>query len=304
MIKNQKILVTGASGSVASSLVKALAPDNEVWGAARFANPAARQAVESAGAKTIALDLGSGEFAGLPNDFSYVVHLAYYRGGMNDFDQAVRVNGEGTGFLLHHCRTAKAALVMSANTVYAPHEDPWYAPKEDAAIGGMIPPWAPTSSTSKIAQEAVARYCARNLGLPVTIARLNTVYGPGDRFLPITNMDAVVQGKEIAVRSDPYPHAPIHVEDIYLQLEAMLDAASVPATIVNWVGDEVVTAQQWCAYVAGWSGKPANLRLKPVPGAPPGGLADPVLRRSITGPCAIRFVEGYRAIYDQRHPAG
>ena len=44
-------------------------------------------------------------------------------------------------------------------------------------------------------------------------------------------------------------YSPIHQDDINTQTEALLDAAAVPATIVNWAGDEPVSVQEWCAYV-------------------------------------------------------
>ena len=46
-------------------------------------------------------------------------------------------------------------------------------------------------------------------------------------------------------RWDPMPYSPIHDDDIAAQLEPLLGAASVPATIVNWCGDEPVSVQEW-----------------------------------------------------------
>src|SRR5690606_40910055 len=50
--------------------------------------------------------------------------------------------------------------------------------------------------------------------------------------------------------SDLMPYSPIHDDDICAQLEPLLGVASVPATIVNWCGDEAVSVQQWSAYFA------------------------------------------------------
>ena len=301
MLSDEKILVTGVSGDVAYPLAKALAVDNEVWGIARFTDPATRTRAEEAGIHTIAADLGSGELHDVPSDVTYVLHLAYFRGGVGDFDEAIRVNGEGTGLLLQHCRRAKGALVMSSNVIYPPHDDPWHAPREDEPIGGMIPYWSPTSPTAKIAEESVARYCARSLGLHTVITRLNSAYGPDGTYLPTSNMDAVVNGRAVPARWDPHPHAPIHLDDIVGQLEAMLDAASVPATIVNWAGDDQVTIQQWSQYAAGYCGRAATVEVRPVPGTTRSNLADVTRRLAITGPCAVRFEPAFRAIYEQRY---
>ena len=79
-------------------------------------------------------------------------------------------------------------------------------------------------SISKIAEEAVARYCARAFDLPVTIARMGSAYG--DRGgLPAVHLDAIAAGDRCATRWDPMPYSPIHDDDIAAQLEALLDAA-------------------------------------------------------------------------------
>ena len=288
---------------MALPIAQALTRDNEVWGVARFSDPSSRDRVDAAGIRTFPADVAApGALDALPADFDFVLHLAYFRGGLADFDEAIRVNGEGTGLLLSHCRGARAALVMSSGVIYPPHEDPWHANREDEAIGGMIPFWSPTSPTSKVAEEAVARSYARTLGLPVIIARLNTVYGAQGRdFLPIMHMDGVVAGRPVSARWDPHPHAPIHTDELVGQLDAMLDAASVPATVVNWAGDEHVTIQHWVALAAELAGRPANFEVRVVPGTTRGNLADTTKRMAITGPCRIGFDDAFRAIFAERH---
>jgi nucleoside-diphosphate-sugar epimerase len=274
------------------------------WGLARMHEPMTRERIESLGIRTYVADTSAdGALDDLPDDFTHVLHLAYFRGGDGDFDEAMRINGEGTGLLLEHCRRAEAALVMSSNAVYPAHDDPWHAHREDGPIGGMPPFWSPTSASSKVAEEAVARYCARSLDLPVTIARLNTVYGPYPDLTPVAHMDAVVAGRPVSARWDPCPHAPIHVDDIVGQVEAMLDAATVPATIVNWAGDEQVTVQEWCAQAAELAGTTAEVVVNPVPGNTRSNLADATRRRAITGPCQVPFADGFRRIFQQRHGA-
>lgn len=302
MPSDQRVLVTGVNGSVAFPIAEALARNNEVWGVSRFSDPSSRERVDAAGIRTIAADIATpGALDDVPDDFAFVLHLAYYRGGLGDFEEAMRVNAEGTGQVLTHCRRARAALVMSSNVIYPPHDDPWHAPTENAPIGGMIPFWSPTSPTAKVAEEAVARSYARTLGLPVTIARLNTVYGAQADFLPIMHMDAVVAGRSVVARWDPHPHAPIHVDDLVGQLDAMLDAASVPVTVVNWAGDDQVTIQQWAALAADLAGTTANVEVKVVPGTTRNNLADTTKRMAITGPCSVRFDASFRAIFAARH---
>jgi nucleoside-diphosphate-sugar epimerase len=213
------------------------------------------------------------------------LHLAYFRGGSEDFEEAFRVNGEGTGLVLSHCRRAKAALVMSSHVMYTPTGDPSHRHREGEAVGGSISPASPTSSASKVAEEAVARYRARALSLPVTIPRLNTVYGPDPRYLPSMHALTIAAGKPVVSRSDHCPHTPIQIDDMVWQLEALLDAASVPATIVNWCGDSDVTVREWCEMASVASGAPLDLTVRTIPGAPCSNAADPTRRLALTGPC-------------------
>jgi nucleoside-diphosphate-sugar epimerase len=315
MITGEKILITGVTGIVAQPLARFLAPENEVWGVARFAEPlarkkeeftaagtpptralAARESLEAAGITTRAMDLGSGDFESLPSDFTYVLHLAWMRADLVHLQDAIRTNVEGPGLLLQHCRRAKAALVMSGMGIYSGNDDPWHAYSEDDPIGRASTAYAPTSPASKLGVEAVARLCSRAFDLPVTITRLNTLMGPPASF-PGMHISAVLSGQTMYAPHDPNPHSPIHTEDMKDQLEALLDAASSPAFITNWCGDEVVTAQDWVREASALSGKEGAISVRAVPGSPAGTLADPARRRSITGPCRTNFKESFRKLY-------
>ena len=149
----------------------------------------------------------------------------------------------------------------------------------------MAPPSAPYS-VSKIAQEAVARYCARSLGLPVTIARMCAAYGE-QGGLPNWHLDAVATGQPVRTRWDPMPYSPIHDDDIAAQLEPLLDAASVPATIVNWGGDEPVSVQEWTAWFGELLGVDARVEVEPDP-----RRVDRVGRRPLEAPGPHRPVPG------------
>jgi UDP-glucuronate 4-epimerase len=223
--------------------------------------------------------------------------LAWMRANLTELQDAIRTNVEGPGLLLQHCRKAKAALVMSGMGIYSPSEDPWHAYSELDPIGRASTAYAPTSPASKIGVESVARFCARAFDLPVVITRLNTFMGTTGSF-PAMHIAAVLAGREMVAPCDPNPHTPIHTDDMKDQLEALLDAASTPANIVNWCGDEAVTVQDWMKDASEWSGREAKLRVEYVPGAPAGTVSDPTKRQSITGPCRTNFKQEYRKLYD------
>ena len=53
----------------------------------------------------------------------------------------------------------------------------------------------------------------------------------------------------------------IHEDDILATIPGLLRAASVPATIVNWAGQEHVSIEEWCAYLGELAG-PATVSWK------------------------------------------
>ena len=299
MLSGSKILVTGPAGQIAFPLAQELALSNEVWGIARFSVPGSKEKVEAAGIRTVTGDLGNGELDELPTDFEYVLHLAADQSPGFDYDASIRNNAEATGLLLAHCRKAKAALVMSTHSVYKPVDDPLHVFKESDPLGDVNSSLSPPYSMSKIAQEAVARTCARQFGLPVVIARMNASYGPNGG-LPAYHADAIRAGLAVTTRWDPCHYSPIHQDDINAQTEALLDAASVPATIVNWAGDEAVSVQEWTAYLGGLSGLPVQLEVVSTPGTLRGSIADVSRRNAFTGPCKVSWRDGIRQTWESR----
>jgi len=292
--------VTGPAGQIAFPLAASLARHNEVWGIARFRDMASRERVEAEGITTRVIDLAVPDFRGLPDDFTYVLHLAASIEIAADFDQALRVNAEGTGLLMNHCRKARGFLVMSTCGVYAPAEDPYHPIKETDPLGGSILPYSPTYAVSKTGQEAVARFAARQLNLPTTIARMNVSYGPNGG-LPAMQFKRMLDGKPVTIAPDRTSICnPIYQDDINAQATGMLAAASVPATIVNWAGDDAVDVQDYCRYMAEIAGLKAEFRS--VPGETEHLSTDNTRRRDLVGDCQVKWQDGMRRMMVARHP--
>jgi nucleoside-diphosphate-sugar epimerase len=303
VLEDKKILVTGPAGNIGYPLARELAKSNEVWGISRFGDAAARRRVDDLGVTTRSVDLGSGEFGDLPHDFDYVIHLGAHILG-DDYDQAIRVNAEGTALLMGHCRTAKAILVMSSTGVYRPHPDPWHAFVETDPLGDALVPGAPFYSLSKIVEEGVARACARQIGVPTIIARMNAAYGEtGSGGLPGMQCDLVRDGHQVVLRWEPNPYSPIHDRDIFEQTEALLDAAAPSCPIVNWGGDEPVAAQDWCRYFGELLGVVPDVVVGEFPHSQRGVVLDNAKRMAITGPCRVGWRDGMRELVEahRRH---
>ena len=295
-MKNQKILVTGPTGQVALPVSLALARENEVWGVARFTDAAARKRLEAGGVRCVVADLGAGEYRDLPSDFDYVLNLAVAKTG--DFDADLRGNGEAAGLLMSHCRRAKAFLHCSTTGVYQPAGHHVF--RETDPLGDNHRSIMPTYSLAKIATEVVVRTMARELRLPTTIARLCVPYGDNGGW-PWYHLLMMKGGTPIPVHATrPSRYTPIHEDDIIASIPGLLRAASVPATIVNWGGQEHVSIEEWCEYLGELTGLEPRCQVDPQ--ALDSVQVDTTKLVELVGPAKVSWKEGFRRMVEARAP--
>jgi nucleoside-diphosphate-sugar epimerase len=251
-ITDARILVTGITSEVARPVAESLvAAGNEVIGAARFRDPAAREPLHAAGLLTARLDLVRGDLSDLPDGVDYVLHFAVVKSGKWAVD--LDGNVSGLALLMEKYADARAFLHCSTTAVYQPDDHVEFS--EDSPLGDSHRNYyLPTYSISKIAAEATARHGARRWDLPTTIARLNVPYGDGGGW-PFFHLAMMEAGQEIPVHPDaPSVFQPIHSDDIVATVPKLLEVAGVPATTVNWGGDEQVSIEEWCDYLGSLTG--------------------------------------------------
>jgi nucleoside-diphosphate-sugar epimerase len=300
-IEGKRILVTGPAGQIAFPLAARLAKQNEVFGVARFSDEATRARCEAAGISTAAVDLSAPDWSKTPEDFDYVLHLAAAIVPGDDYDASIAINAGGTGHVMSRFRNAKACLMMSTCGVYAAPQDYARPVVETDPLGGTPQPYAPTYCISKISQEAVAKFAAQEFGLPTTIARMNAAYGDNGGF-PAMVVDMILNDVTVQVMPQGQGDvcSPIHEDDIFEQTSGLLDAASVPATIVNWGGDEGVPVPDLARYVAKRLGREVTID------AGPDGIhqywLDAEKRIDLAGPCRVPWREGVDRMLAARHP--
>jgi len=295
-MRGSKILITGPTGQVAAPIARALAADNEVWGIARFTNPATRESLEQAGVRCQTVNLAADDFTGLPTDFDYVLNLAVAKSG--HWDKDLGANAESVGLLMAHCRAAKAFLHCSSAAVYDPPDD---EPRtERAALGDNHKFLFPTYSISKIAGEVVARSMARALGVSTTIARLNVPYGDNGGW-PYYHLEMILAGIPIPVPpGGPARYNPIHEDDIIATLPKLLEVASVPATTVNWCGDQTVSLQEWCNYLGSLVAKEPVFEESRQ--ALRGNPTDVTRMHELIGGTTVDWQDGVRRMVAKFHP--
>jgi hypothetical protein len=80
----------------------------------------------------------------------------------------------------------------------------------------------------------------------------------------------------------------------------LLDHAAVPAETVNWTSSEVVTIEDWCAYLGELTG--LEPKLVPSDAAIPSAVADTTRLASLVSPARVPWQEGIRRMVEARNP--
>jgi nucleoside-diphosphate-sugar epimerase len=182
--------------------------------------------------------------------------------------------------------------------VYAPNGHQALA--ETDALGDNHRSLMPTYSISKIAAEVMARYGARQWGLPTTIARLNVPYGDNGGW-PAFHLEMMIAGQPIAVHPNaPSLYNPIHSDDIVEHVPALLGAATVPATTVNWAGSEAVSIEEWCRYLGELTGLDPQFVTSDE--ALESVTTDNTRMHELIGPAKVAWRDGLRRMVAARHP--
>jgi UDP-glucuronate 4-epimerase len=294
LLDGQKVLITGATGKIAFPIARALAKRNEVWGAARLSKQSDRDKLAAEGITPFTLDMAEPDFAELPGDFGYVFHAAVDPGA-DDWTRCVTTNAHNSGALLHHCRAAKGFVFCSTGSIYGYQGQ---RPLRETDPPGV--PLRPNYSFSKIAAESVCTWVAGHYGIPLTIIRICSTYGP-QGGAPADRLDAMLAGKPIRLYPDkPNNYNPIY-EDDYVELGIRsMEVAATPPVVVNWAGSETVSVEDYCTYMGGLVGVEPVFEYTPDAHTP---LWPDVTRmHEILGRTKVPWREGFRRMISVRHP--
>ena len=293
-LDGEKILVTGATGKIGFPIAGALAERNEVWGVARLRNPGDTDKLSMAGVRPVQLDVSTGDFSSLPDDFTYVFHAAVDVGD-GDWRRCVETNAHNSGELLYHCRAAKGFVYCSTGSIYA------YAGQRPLTEGdGPGVPLRANYSFSKVAAEAVCTWVARHFEIPLTIIRICSTYGPHGGT-PADRLDLILAGKPIRLHPDkPNNYNPIYEDDyVDLGIRAM-EAAATPPIVVNWSGSETVSVEDYCAYLGELVGIEPIFEYTPDAHTPL--WPDVTYMHEVLGPTKVHWRDGFRRMVKARYP--
>jgi len=299
------VLVTGATGRIGFPIARALAREHDVYGLARCSEPGDEARLRAAGIVPIVddvaeFDLGSVAAVG-GSPVTHVFHAAARIGAeaRTDWQRTFEVNAQATGRLIASCsRNSGSAFVgfvyCSSGSAY---EYQGRRPlREDDPPGVHLGLY----SLSKIAGEAVARFSAADNGVPLTVIRIFSTYGPLGGA-PAGRLDRILADKEIVLHPDkPNNYNPIY-EDDYVRLGIRaLEVAAQPAVTVNWAGSETVSAEEYCQYLATLVGREVRFRYDAA--APWPLWADVTTMHKVLGRTEVPWQEGMRRMVEARHP--
>jgi UDP-glucuronate 4-epimerase len=295
MPQGEKILVTGPAGHLTRPIVRRLAQDNEVWGLARFGQAESRVELERLGVTCVAKDLATDRLDDLPSDFDRVFHAGAVVAMASEADMAYtfRVNVEGTGRLLEHCRTAKTFVLCSTGGVYAKQSRPV---REDDDYGAPIPAY----SLSKVSAEQLVRFLAPRLGVPTIILRIGAVYGP-EATGPMVRIQRMLRNKEVWVNpTEPREVSVMWVDDAVRLAIVALEKGQIPPVTVNFSGDDPVSIEDYCRYAGQLLGVEPTFRYTDE--TYPANQMDTTRMHQILGTCEVSWREGFRLLIEQCFP--
>ena len=297
-LRGRSIVVTGVTGQVAEPVAVALARGNEVVGAARFKDEAARRRLEAAGVRCVPVDLAAGDVAGLPAGADYVLNFAV--GKSNNWELDLRTNSGGLAWLMEHHQGAAAFVHCSTTGVYKPMGHHVFAEQDELGDNHGVWPFLRTYSICKIAAEGTARWASERFDLPTTVARLSVPYGDRGGW-PAIHLEMMISGSEIPVHLDaPSVYHPLHEDDIIAMIPGLINAAATPATTVNWGGDQAASIEEWCGCLSELTGVP--VRFAPTRDTIDSVQIDLTRMHQLVGTTTVGWRDGMRRLVAARRP--
>ncbi len=292
-MKGKKVLVTGASGFLGLEVALQLCKDgNEVYGLARFRDSAAREQLESAGARIIQKDVHTEKINDLPTDFDYVFsELAMVRNCDTNLEEVYDVNSYFVGRLMEHCHSASGIVLASTGGVYMPGCRAWDESGTISPVG--------TYAVSKFAGDVLGCFLCDLWQIPTCILRYFYPYGPTGPTQGFIHTYArqIAKGQEIPVNRNYTPrYNPIYIFDCVKHTINSAALCTTPAIVINIGGAEVISQLEMIAIMSQALG--IDPKFHEIEEAPLFWLGDISLMKRLLGEPTVSLRDGIKKVVE------
>lgn len=291
-MKNQKILITGASGQIGRGLVHVLSKENEVHALARFSKPGHVPDIEKKAAKLWALDMGREKPNTLPQDFDVIFHMAVGWAGDDTLESQNESFHLSCDFVAELMKQNSPAIFVLGSTGSVYQRIEGFCKEDETPLQGGT-----TYVTSKIAMSRMARWLSAHHHHRVTELRYWMPYAP---YAPHTKVDTFLNGDIIGNNPDALHERTYIAHHIEKTIKAAAHART-PIEIFNCASEEKFTSRRLAEIGAQITG--STLSEKARGAGRPGGtghFADTEKAVRVLGSTPIPVEEGFRRYWRAR----
>lgn len=248
-----RTLITGATGFIGCRLAELWhGKGREVTATGVVRNEVEEEraaALRKAGVPLLVADLSSAEkIDEVCRDVDTIIHLAaaQHEANVSD-DYFVRVNVDATGELMRRGAAQGVTRFFYASSIGV------YGVNDDAMIDEKTPP-SPDNAYGRSKAAAEAMLAEEKDGVQVFIGRIGETYGPWDRRL-LKLFSGIGRGRFWMVGSGGNLHQPVHVDDLALAMDRLLETPEAAGQPVILSGDDAITTREMCESIAASLGK-------------------------------------------------
>lgn len=248
-----RTLITGATGFIGCRLAELWhGKGREVTATGVVRNEVEEEraaALRKAGVPLLVADLSSAEkIDEVCRDVDTIIHLAaaQHEANVSD-DYFVRVNVDATGELVRRGAAQGVTRFFYASSIGV------YGVNDDAMIDEKTPP-SPDNAYGRSKAAAEAMLAEEKDGVQVFIGRIGETYGPWDRRL-LKLFSGIGRGRFWMVGSGGNLHQPVHVDDLALAMDRLLETPEAAGQPVILSGDDAITTREMCESIAASLGK-------------------------------------------------
>lgn len=262
MKKNERVLVTGASGFIGSHLSRYFLEKGYPVVALyrRKELPQTLKELGDRGAVLVRCDLvEERSLHSCVNSISKIVHAAGLTSDWGDPEDFTRINVGATRKLLNVARNKGVETFTYISSIAVHGFGDHVNTSEEGPYYGYVSDY---QRTKKEAEDCVLK--ANDGAIATSVIRPGNVYGPGDTTTSYPIFNAIERGLMGYIGTGDTLTCPVYIDDLLRAIEAALTCPKARGNVFNVTGGEKVTWKELLEYVAKLLGeKPPSIHIAP-----------------------------------------